>query len=204
MTDSKPLTGAWCKSPTNAATMTRVKQTFLAVLMLAIAGCAAMSPEECEFADWAALGELDARQGRAFDYLARRGKACNEAGFGTDTAAYRAGWDRGIRAYCQVDQGFADGLGGRAYHGACPLELEGDFLGGYSIGRDIYNARVARDAEDQAIRNLEVALADPKELTRDEIRDLERELDRRRLNVRALEREVGVLEGQAMALGFRP
>jgi hypothetical protein len=36
-----------------------------------------------------------------------------------------------------------------------------------------------------------------------QIRDLERELDRRRDNLLRLEREVGRLEGQAAALGYR-
>lgn len=171
---------------------------------LTLVGCAAMSPEECEFADWESLGELDARQGRAYDYLAKRGKACNKAGFATDSAAYRAGWERGIPRYCHVDQGFADGLAGRAYRGVCPMELEAEFLDGYTIGQSIYQARVARDAEDHAIRQLQAELAGPADLSDAEERALQRELDQRRDNIRRLEREVGRLEGQAIALGFRP
>ncbi len=171
---------------------------------LALTGCAAMSPEECEFADWESLGELDARQGRAADYLAERGKACNKAGFTADSAAYRAGWERGIPSYCHVDQGFADGLAGRAYRRICPMDLEAAFLDGYNIGQSIYQARVARDAEDLAIRQLEAELAGPADLSDPEQRELQRELDRRRDNIRRLEREVGLLEGQAVALGFRP
>jgi hypothetical protein len=174
------------------------------ILLLALSGCAAMSPEECEFADWESLGELDARQGRAYDYLAQRGKACNKAGFAVDSEAYRAGWERGIPRYCHVDQGFADGLAGRAYRGICPMELEAEFLDGYTIGQGIYQARVARDAEDLAIRQLETELAGPADLSDPEQRELQRELDRRRDNIRRLEREVGLLEGQAVALGFRP
>ncbi len=181
-----------------------MRLTAVLLFALALSGCAAMSPEECEFADWDSLGELDARQGRAYDYLAQRGKACNEAGFAVDSAAYRAGWERGIPRYCHVDQGFADGIAGRAYRRICPVELEAEFLDGYNIGQGIYQARVARDAEDLAIRQLETELAGPSDLSDPEQRELQRELDRRRDNIRRLEREVGLLEGQAVALGFRP
>lgn len=173
-------------------------------LVSVLAGCAAMSPEECEFADWDALGELDARQGRAFDYLAQRGKACHKAGFTPDATSYRVGWDRGIGHFCQPEQGFREGLAGRAYGRICPTALEPPFLDGYDVGHEIYRARVARDGEDSAIAELETALADVEDLSDSEIRRLERELDRRRDNVRRLERELGALEGRAAALGFRP
>ena len=174
------------------------------VVVSALAGCAAMSPEECEFADWQALGELDARQGRAYDHLARRGKACNEAGFAVDSAAYRAGWDHGITYFCQPDQGFAEGLNGHAYARICPTEYEPGFLEGYGVGIEIYRARTARDAVDAKIRVLEAELADPLNLTDTQIREHERELDRARDEVRRLEREVGILEGRAATLGYRP
>ena len=172
--------------------------------ILLLSGCAAMSPEECEFADWQALGELDARQGRAYDYLAQRGKACNEAGFAVDSAAYREGWDAGITHFCQPDRGFAEGLNGHAYARTCPTEYEPGFLEGYNIGVEIYRARVARDALDAKIRMLEAELAEPIDLTDALIRDHERELDRARDEVRRVERELGALEGRALALGYRP
>lgn len=173
------------------------------VILFVLSGCAVMTPEQCEYADWRELGERDARQGRAYDYLAKRAKACHKADIAPDAVSYRIGWDRGIQRYCNVDQGFQDGLNGRAYQAVCPLHLEAEFLNGYTVGYDIYRARTARDVEDRAIRNLEAILADPGDRTEQQIRDLERDLDRRRDNIRQLEREVGALEGHAAALGFR-
>ncbi|MEX0899836.1 MAG: DUF2799 domain-containing protein [Gammaproteobacteria bacterium] len=181
-----------------------MRLTTLVLCALALSGCAVMSPEECQYADWQQLGEQDARQGRASDYLAKRAKACQKADIAPDADAYRAGWSRGIPQYCHVDQGFADGLAGRAYRGVCPMDLEAGFLDGYSFGQAIYQARVERDAEDLAIRQLEAELAGPADLSDPEQRELQRELDRRRDNIRVLEREVGRLEGQAVAAGFRP
>lgn len=162
-----------------------------------------MSPEECEFADWESIGERDARGGVGYDYLAKRGKACNEAGIDVDAVAYRRGWERGIVHFCQPERGFDYGISGKAYGSICPVELERDFLAGYETGRGIHRARVARDAEASAIEVIEARLANPTGMSDREIRDLEDDLARRRVELRHLERELGRLEGQAMALGYR-
>lgn len=173
------------------------------VLILLTAGCAVMTPEQCEYADWMELGERDGRDGRASDYIATRAQACRKAGIAPDATAYRIGWDRGIAHYCTLDQGFQDGFDGRAYGRVCPAELEPEFLTGYGVGYEIHRARVARDAEDRMIQSIEAALADPGDRTEQQIRDLERDLDLRRVKVRRLERELGLLEGQASAMGYR-
>lgn len=163
-----------------------------------------MSPEECEFADWESLGEIDARSGRGYDYLAQRGKACNEAGIAVDTSAYRMGWERGIAHFCQTDRGFEFGIGGKVYGSICPVELERDFLIGYEIGRAIHQARVTRDGEASAIEVIEARLTNTTGMSDRDVRDLEDDLARRRVEIRQLERRLGQLEGQAMALGYRP
>lgn len=183
--------------------MLRNGLALVAVLVLA-SGCAVMTPEQCEYADWMDLGERDARMGRPYEYIAERAKACRKADISPDAVAYRVGWDRGIVRYCTVDQGFADGLAGRAYSQACPTQIETEFLNGYSIGNEIHRARVARDAEDQAIRGLERILAEPgPDRTDAQLNDIQRDVERRRDNIRRLERELGVLEGRAQAMGFR-
>ena len=181
-----------------------MRTTILLLGVLALSGCAAMSPEECEFADWDSLGELDARSGRGYDYLAQRGKACNKAGIAVDTGAYRRGWERGIVHFCQPDRGFEFGISGKQYGSICPVELEADFMAGYAIGAGIHQARVARDAEASAVEVIEARLANPTGLEHREVRDLEQDLARRRVELRRLERELGRLEGQAITLGYRP
>lgn len=190
----------------NGGSLKRMSARHLILMfgIVALSGCAVMTPEQCEYADWAMIGEQDARQGRAADYIARRAKDCDKAGFPPDAEAYRYGWEQGITRFCHPERGFQEGLRGRSYEYICPAGLEPDFLAGYTVGTGIHRARAAVAVEAEAIRELEELLYTAENLSDSKIDELRNELANRREHIRRLERELGQLEGQAAALGYQP
>jgi len=123
--------------------------------LIALTGCETMSAEECATADWRQLGYSDADRNGA-DGLANRAESCAEKGMSADTAAYRMGFEDGLRAFCQPHRGFAFGRGGGSFNGYCPSDLDADFRYAYSDGRRVYDLQQeidrARSAVDTAIR----------------------------------------------------
>lgn len=104
-----------------------------------------MSEAECNSADWRLRGEDDARQGLPSDTVGRHAEACASYGVTPDTAAYRSGWDQGIKVYCTRENGWLRGVSGDYYQNACPIELEADFLAAYRLGAEIHEHQAAVD-----------------------------------------------------------
>ena len=110
----------------------------LAALLLA--GCAAMSADECRTADWREQGERDALAGYPRARLADIRKACAEAGVAPHEGLYADGWSRGIVQFCTSDNGARWGRRGHDYRNSCPPALEPAFLSHYGAGRRVYDA----------------------------------------------------------------
>lgn len=70
---------------------------FLAATLI---GCASMSPQECQYADWLEVGRSDAQRGYMRDHLARHRKSCAKAGYSVDAERYYSGYQRGLKSYC--------------------------------------------------------------------------------------------------------
>jgi hypothetical protein len=118
--------------------------------LIALSGCETMSAEECAVADWRQLGYSDAdRNGQ--DNLANRAESCAEKGIAADTAAYRQGFDDGLRAFCQPHRGFEFGVRGGSFNGYCPGDLDGDFRYAYSDGRRVYDLQQAINQAQSAV-----------------------------------------------------
>ncbi len=147
-----------------------------AAAMLAAAGCASMSREECVTADWRAIGYEDGAAGLPVSAVSGRRQACaNKAGVTVDMAAYTDGRSEGLGLYCQPSNGYAVGTRGGAYRGVCTGPGEHAFLAAYETGRQLYGLQSAvtsiggqirqaqydlRDVESQ-IAETEVALVSP-------------------------------------------
>ncbi|MFA0811601.1 DUF2799 domain-containing protein [Microbulbifer epialgicus] len=115
-----------------------------------------MSEDECQMADWQAVGYEDGAAGKGLGYMGRRREACAKYGIQLNTNAYRSGRDEGLELFCTELRGFAEGRSGENYNGVCPADLEGLFLRGYGAGRDIFMARSAVNAIATAIHDLEL------------------------------------------------
>lgn len=115
----------------------------ISVGLLALTGCAGMSANECELADWQAVGYEDGVQGRSSDKFGSYRKNCAQHEVAPDFQAYQSGRDAGLREYCQPTRGFREGSRGAKYVGVCPADLEGDFLDGFNNGRTLYELEFA-------------------------------------------------------------
>jgi hypothetical protein len=134
-----------------------------------------MSPESCQVADWRALGIVDGEAGASLSKFEARQSDCAKIGVKADFAAYDAGRLSGLRTFCQPSSGFRAGLNGYSYAGACPADLESDFMMGYRDGAaayqvkqalssaesDVNSARSERDRIDEKIRAFQADLRKP-------------------------------------------
>ncbi|MGB7480103.1 MAG: DUF2799 domain-containing protein [Burkholderiaceae bacterium] len=153
----------------------RLQRLALAALLLALAGCASMSKEECLTANWGEVGMRDGQNGEPRSRFASHAEACREAGIRADQGQYMSGWERGIVYFCTPHNGFEVGRRGRYYSsGTCPPALEGGFRHGYDRGIDIHRAQQEVDRVQNNIRDKQRKLDEAK--TDDERRRLRREL----------------------------
>ena len=105
-----------------------------------VSGCETMSAEECAAADWRALGFNDAAQNGA-DNFGSRAESCGRKGFSADQTAYSAGFGQGMYQFCQPPHGFQFAMGGGAFNGSCPAELQRDFYAAYGDGQRVHQAQ---------------------------------------------------------------
>ena len=115
-----------------------LKNTYLVLLLAALSGCATMSKEECQQADWFLKGVDDATQGYPLDRVIEHGKACARINITPDMRAYRQGHEKGARIYCVTNKGYSEGRSGAVYNGICPQDLEGNFLRAYRDGQELF------------------------------------------------------------------
>lgn len=144
----------------------------LAGIALLLAGCASMSGDECATGDWHAIGFEDGSRGYTVERVGDHRKACAKHGITPGFAAWRAGHEEGLRAYCQPSRGFSLGSNGAAYNGVCAADLEPAFLDAYRTGAHLHELRSNVDSTNRAIQAREREL----ERTRELMRETEAEL----------------------------
>ena len=135
------------------------RTTFAWVLAsLSLAGCAAMSKNECRTVDWRTVGYEDGVAGRSGDRIGRYREACADYGVVPSLDAYQSGRSEGLREYCRPQTGFRVGESGGEYTGLCPADLAPAFSAAYESGRELhrreYRARDAAERLDSATREL--------------------------------------------------
>lgn len=127
-----------------------INKTLIGTLLISavvLSGCATMTPEECQVADWQAIGYNDGQNGYDSSRLNAYEKDCGEAGFSVDRKAWQHGQQLGLKLYCAPENGYRVGLAGETYHGVCASE---QFVKQYNLGHQTYqrNERIKKiDAE---------------------------------------------------------
>jgi Protein of unknown function (DUF2799) len=121
--------------------MTSNRLIALVLIGIMLAGCAAMSEEECVFADWAAVGYEDGADGRSSDRFGDYRRACADHSITPDFQAWQDGRERGLVEYCQPLRGFQTGQSGGRYNGVCDSNLEPGFLEGFRLGTELFSLR---------------------------------------------------------------
>ena len=118
----------------------------ISVICLGLTACSTMSPKECQFADWRAIGLTDGMAGKPLTHFDDRRSDCAEANVQADTKAYLHGREQGLKSYCQLGNAAQLGLRGETYEGVCPAGIDKEFRRRYRIGADIrrFNTEIAR------------------------------------------------------------
>jgi len=173
----------------------RVRVVAVASLALLISSCASMNEQECLTANWLDQGFRDGRNGEPLTRIEDHRRACAKVGIRPDQKLYFEGRDRGILHYCTPDNAFQEGRLGRQYRNACPAHLEHRFLIFYEQGKQIYDAEQRIEKLNRESSSLEQALKkeDDKEqrrYLRQELRDVDRQLQRAREDMRYLEKRL--------------
>lgn len=132
----------------------------MAVCLAGLAGCAAVSKEQCIAGDWSELGEAHASVGKPSDHLDEVVKSCGKHGITPNTDAYRSGWLRGLQNYCTPLNGFTLGKQNKIKSPICPPQMAGGFNEGYRLGHIIWTARDKVDRTESDISSLESRVYD--------------------------------------------
>lgn len=114
------------------------KRLLSTAVLLLLASCASLSPEQCHNADWHQIGYADGAKGSPGSRIQEHASACAKAGIRPDMEAYLSGRMEGLLSYCQPENGFDVGRRGAPDNaGDCPPHLRGAFLQNYRQGREI-------------------------------------------------------------------
>ena len=104
-----------------------------------LSGCASMGKEECQSANWYAVGLEDGARGRPLERLGEHRRACAEHRVAPDPERYVAGRDEGLKTFCTVERGFAHGRAGQSFAPVCPPESAARFASSYQRGRELHD-----------------------------------------------------------------
>ncbi len=108
---------------------------------IGLSGCATLSESQCIANDWETVGYRDGAAGNSSSQLLKHQNACVKHGVVPDREAYLAGWNEGVRQFCQPENAFTAGESGHRYANVCPTELQGSFHAAYQEGRQLYLAQ---------------------------------------------------------------
>lgn len=114
-----------------------------------LTGCATMSVQECQVADWQTVGYRDGKAGRDLDYLLNHAKACGKASVTPDKTAWEQGRQQGLSVYCTADNAFALGKSGSKLNYVCPTERIPQLQSYNEQGLTIYRLQQAIDSDKQ-------------------------------------------------------
>ncbi|MDF2177972.1 DUF2799 domain-containing protein [Aliiglaciecola sp. CAU 1673] len=124
-----------------------------------MSGCATLSKQECQTADWQIIGMEDGASGKPASFVGEHRKACAEYGIAPDLAAYQKGHAKGLKEYCNYDNGYRLAESGGAYNQVCtqadyPLFVQG-FQRGAVAYQHLSEIRKLQDAKNDAAKRLE-------------------------------------------------
>ncbi|UTA48525.1 DUF2799 domain-containing protein [Simiduia sp. 21SJ11W-1] len=93
-----------------------------------------MNKEECQLADWSAVGYKHGAQGQAATTFNQYQADCADHSIKADYAAFKRGHQQGLDDYCVYETGLNNGSAGNNYNGNCPSRRYPDFAEGYHEG----------------------------------------------------------------------
>ncbi len=134
-----------------------------------LSGCASMSPEECQTANWQTVGYNDGKAGleqsKVSDYI----EDCGDAGVSVDHKAWQHGQKLGNKVYCAPENGYRVGVAGNTYRGVCANE---QFVKQYRLGYEIYERKQRLNEIKTELESIDVQLKYNDHLESDQRKDL--------------------------------
>ncbi|MEP3653400.1 MAG: DUF2799 domain-containing protein [Litorimonas sp.] len=177
------------------------KTIILAGFAVLAAGCSTISEESCIAGTWESLGYEDGRNGESRGRFNKIAETCAKYGISANAAKYRIGYNQGLPLYCSYDKGFDHGEAGRSIKTECREINSIPYINGYDEGYVVYEIRKEYEGLVDAYDNRRAALEDvvyrlsdsaledkERKRLRKKRRRLERELDDKRIDIRAFER----------------
>ncbi|GAM96535.1 ATPase [alpha proteobacterium U9-1i] len=141
-----------------------------ALLMAWIGGGTAASAQDCDGANWRAIGFADgAERGSTEDGSSRVAEHVSQCGDRVDAYAYEGGFIDGLRAFCTPEHGFAMARAGQTYSGLCHEDQADAF--GAALQQGVRVAQVETRLQEATVRK------DALFIRRREINDAAREAD---------------------------
>lgn len=131
--------------------------------LLALAGCATLSREQCLQGDWHQIGVSDGEQGQPFSRLDDHRSACRDISVPVNEEGYRAGRNFGLQTYCTAASGYRRGSAGDRYANVCPAASEARFLQGYVPGQQLFRARQSLQQAENNVTRIEDRIEDKHE-----------------------------------------
>lgn len=93
--------------------------TIFAALLLSSCASLQSGDQHCRRTDWHRLGSQDGMQGKDKRNLTKDFADCGP-NFSINQAAYKKGWDQGVKLYCGSRNGLSLGMAGKQYNNVCP------------------------------------------------------------------------------------
>lgn len=115
-----------------------MKNYILYTLLLLLAGCATISQNECQVADWQAIGFQYGSQGKNSTVFEQYRKDCAKYQIKADFKSFQQGYQHGLNEYCSFENGLSTGEGGAHYNNQCPRGRYPHFAKGYHAGLKRY------------------------------------------------------------------
>ncbi|CED56805.1 putative lipoprotein [Aliivibrio wodanis] len=163
-----------------------MNKTLTVALLLSatlVTGCTTMTPEECQNANWQAIGYQDGKNGSDYSRLQTYVEECKEAGISVDQQEWFVGQKSGLRLYCLPDNGYRVGLAGNNYNGVC---ANGEFVEQYNLGYKTYQIeKEISEVESELQRiNWQLDALDSKEKDkRKQLKEERKRLDMKRIGL---------------------
>ncbi|MEC6907343.1 DUF2799 domain-containing protein [Photobacterium piscicola] len=123
------------------------------ILCSTVSACSVMNEQQCQTANWSALGYLDGSQGASENQFNERSSACSEYNVHANFNQYQASYQQGLITYCTESHGFFVGSNGNSYLGVCPQATSTAFLRGYRQGQQLFTLKDKVTQAEQALQN---------------------------------------------------
>jgi hypothetical protein len=107
----------------------------LLLLVLALLqSCATLNRQQCQSANWSAIGYTDGTLGKPRSRFSRHEKSCQRFGVSPNIVAWTEGHKLGARLYCRPENAFSVGRRGEEYHNICEPSQHEVFMPVYNLG----------------------------------------------------------------------